>query len=84
MAKSQVARSRGLLSQLRNYETAGIDLRAVPTQKQSSNKCTAALRKYPRILDGGEIVSGATSVLPLGMRVGVCWFARIDESCWYC
>ena len=32
----------------------------------------------------GEIVEGATPVLPLGTRVGVSWIGGIDGTCWYC
>jgi alcohol dehydrogenase, propanol-preferring len=32
----------------------------------------------------GEIVDGATSELPLGTRVGVCWIGGTDGVCWYC
>jgi len=41
-----------------------------------------------RIIPGhqivGEVVEGATSQLPLGMRVGVSWMAGTDGECWYC
>lgn len=32
----------------------------------------------------GEIVEGATALLPLGTRVGVSWIGGIDGTCWYC
>jgi propanol-preferring alcohol dehydrogenase len=32
----------------------------------------------------GEIVDGARSDLPLGMRVGVSWVGGTDGTCWYC
>jgi propanol-preferring alcohol dehydrogenase len=32
----------------------------------------------------GEIVSGASSQLPAGTRVGVSWIGGTDGSCWYC
>jgi alcohol dehydrogenase, propanol-preferring len=32
----------------------------------------------------GEIVAGATTDLPLGMRVGVSWMGGVDGDCWYC
>jgi propanol-preferring alcohol dehydrogenase len=42
----------------------------------------------PRIIPGhqivGEVVEGATSQLPQGMRVGVSWMAGTDGECWYC
>lgn len=44
--------------------------------------------KQLRIIPGhqivGEIVDGATSELPLGTRVGVCWLGGTDGSCPYC
>jgi alcohol dehydrogenase, propanol-preferring len=32
----------------------------------------------------GEVVDGATTVLPLGTRVGVSWMGGVDGECWYC
>jgi alcohol dehydrogenase, propanol-preferring len=32
----------------------------------------------------GEVVAGATTVLPLGTRVGVSWIGGVDNDCWYC
>ena len=32
----------------------------------------------------GEIVEGATALLPGGTRVGVSWIGGVDGSCWYC
>ena len=32
----------------------------------------------------GDIVEGATSTLPLGTRVGVCWVGGTDGTCQYC
>ena len=32
----------------------------------------------------GEVVDGATSDLPLGMRVGVSWMGGVDGTCPYC
>lgn len=32
----------------------------------------------------GEVVDGATSELPRGMRVGVCWIGGTDGTCEYC
>lgn len=32
----------------------------------------------------GEVVDGATTERPLGMRVGVSWLASTDGTCWYC
>jgi len=32
----------------------------------------------------GEVVGGATSARPLGMRVGVSWLSATDGTCWYC
>ncbi len=32
----------------------------------------------------GEVIGGATSLLPLGTRVGVSWIGGTDGSCWYC
>ena len=32
----------------------------------------------------GDIVAGATLVLPLGTRVGVSWVGGTDGTCWYC
>ncbi len=32
----------------------------------------------------GDVVAGAISELPLGMRVGVSWIGGTDGSCWYC
>lgn len=44
--------------------------------------------KQLRIIPGhqivGEVVDGATSDLPLGTRVGVCWLGGTDGSCPYC
>jgi propanol-preferring alcohol dehydrogenase len=44
--------------------------------------------KQLRIIPGhqivGEIVDGATSELPLGTRVGVCWLGGTDGTCPYC
>jgi len=41
-----------------------------------------------RIIPGhqivGEVVEGATSDLPIGMRVGVSWMGGVDGSCWFC
>ena len=42
----------------------------------------------PRIVPGhqiaGEVASGATPELPLGLRVGVSWMGGVDGDCWYC
>jgi propanol-preferring alcohol dehydrogenase len=42
----------------------------------------------PEIIPGhqivGQVVDGATSELPLGVRVGVSWIGGIDGTCWYC
>jgi alcohol dehydrogenase, propanol-preferring len=42
----------------------------------------------PDIIPGhqivGDVVDGATSELPLGLRVGVSWIGGIDGKCWYC
>jgi propanol-preferring alcohol dehydrogenase len=42
----------------------------------------------PRLIPGhqivGEIVDGATTELPLGMRVGVSWMGGTDGTCWFC
>ena len=32
----------------------------------------------------GEIVEGATTELPVGLRVGVSWIGGVDGDCWYC
>lgn len=44
--------------------------------------------KQLRIIPGhqivGEIVDGATSELPVGTRVGVCWLGGTDGTCPYC
>ncbi|HUO59087.1 MAG TPA: zinc-dependent alcohol dehydrogenase family protein [Candidatus Acidoferrales bacterium] len=32
----------------------------------------------------GEIVGGATEMLPLGTHVGVSWIGGTDGTCWYC
>lgn len=32
----------------------------------------------------GDVVDGATSDLPLGSRVGVCWVGGVDGTCPYC
>ena len=32
----------------------------------------------------GEIVEGATTALPLGLRVGVSWMGGVDGDCFYC
>ena len=32
----------------------------------------------------GEIVEGATALLPVGTRVGVSWIGGVDGTCWYC
>ena len=44
--------------------------------------------KQLRIIPGhqivGEVVDGATSELPLGARVGVCWLGGTDGTCPYC
>ena len=46
--------------------------------------------KHPRtnLIPGhqivGEVVNGATSELPVGKRVGVCWIGGTDGTCWYC
>jgi alcohol dehydrogenase, propanol-preferring len=43
---------------------------------------------HARIIPGhqivGEVIDGATSELPLGMRVGVSWRGGVDGNCWYC
>ncbi len=43
---------------------------------------------HPEIIPGhqivGEIVSGATTELPAGTRVGVSWIGGTDGTCWYC
>lgn len=42
----------------------------------------------PELIPGhqivGEVIEGATSELPLGMRVGVSWMGGVDGVCWYC
>jgi propanol-preferring alcohol dehydrogenase len=42
----------------------------------------------PRIIPGhqtvGEVVDGATAVLPAGTRVGVSWIGGVDGTCWFC
>jgi propanol-preferring alcohol dehydrogenase len=42
----------------------------------------------PRIIPGhqivGEVVEGATAVLPLGTHVGVSWIGGVDGDCWFC
>jgi alcohol dehydrogenase, propanol-preferring len=44
--------------------------------------------KRPRIIPGhqivGEVADGATSEIPLGSRVGVCWLGGTDGTCPYC
>ena len=44
--------------------------------------------KYPGVTPGhqiaGEVVAGATSEVPLGARVGVCWLGGTDGACAYC
>lgn len=32
----------------------------------------------------GEVVEGATALLPVGTRVGVSWIGGVDGTCWYC
>ncbi len=32
----------------------------------------------------GEVVAGATTEVPLGARVGVCWLGGVDGTCAYC
>ncbi len=32
----------------------------------------------------GEVVDGATTEVPLGARVGVCWLGGTDGDCWFC
>ena len=32
----------------------------------------------------GEVVDGATSNFPIGMRVGVSWMGGVDGTCWHC
>lgn len=43
---------------------------------------------HRRIIPGhqivGEVVEGATPVLPLGARVGVSWMGGVDGDCWFC
>ena len=43
---------------------------------------------HPRIIPGhqivGEVVEGATTLLPLGTRVGVSWMGGVDGDCWFC
>lgn len=46
-----------------------------------------ASRKQPLIPGHqivGEVIDGATEVLPLGMRVGVSWLGGVDGVCSYC
>jgi len=42
----------------------------------------------PRIIPGhqivGEVVEGATEILPAGTRVGVSWIGGVDGDCWFC
>jgi propanol-preferring alcohol dehydrogenase len=42
----------------------------------------------PRIVPGhqivGEVVEGATPMLPMGTRVGVSWMGGVDGDCWFC
>ncbi len=42
----------------------------------------------PRIVPGhqivGEVVEGATTLLPVGTRVGVSWIGGVDGDCWFC
>ena len=42
----------------------------------------------PQVIPGhqivGQVVEGATSVLPLGTRVGVSWMGGTDGNCWFC
>jgi propanol-preferring alcohol dehydrogenase len=42
----------------------------------------------PRIIPGhqivGEVVVGATAILPAGTRVGVSWIGGVDGDCWFC
>src|ERR1700735_2755150 len=42
----------------------------------------------PKVIPGhqivGDVVEGASPVLPVGARVGVSWVGGTDGSCWYC
>jgi len=42
----------------------------------------------PRVIPGhqivGEVVEGATEMLPLGARAGVSWIGGVDGDCWFC
>jgi len=42
----------------------------------------------PRLIPGhqivGEVVEGATEVMPKGSRVGVSWMGGTDGNCWFC
>jgi propanol-preferring alcohol dehydrogenase len=44
--------------------------------------------RLPQVIPGhqivGEVVAGATALLPLGTRVGVSWVGGTDGVCWYC
>jgi alcohol dehydrogenase, propanol-preferring len=43
-----------------------------------------APRRIPGHQIVGEIIEGATSELPTGMRVGVSWMGGVDGDCWQC
>ena len=42
----------------------------------------------PRLIPGhqivGEVLEGATALLPIGTRVGVSWMGGVDGDCWFC
>jgi propanol-preferring alcohol dehydrogenase len=44
--------------------------------------------RRPAVIPGhqivGEVVEGATPLLPVGTRVGVSWIGGVDGACWYC
>ena len=44
--------------------------------------------RRPAVVPGhqivGEVVEGATALLPVGTRVGVSWIGGVDGTCWYC
>ncbi len=44
--------------------------------------------RLPHVIPGhqivGEVIAGATELLPLGTRVGVSWVGGTDGVCWYC
>jgi propanol-preferring alcohol dehydrogenase len=44
--------------------------------------------RRPSVIPGhqvvGEVVEGATTIVPAGTRVGLSWIGGVDGACWYC